>query len=133
MLLFTTEQLPADLKIVKTFGIVAASKNKAMGALKDKLLSLKDTLGGTSGILDKAVNQAIAEAIKAMTETAQKNYPAANAIIGVRLDTTLVSMKEGKMIVQVTAYGTVAKLLTDETNRTRQRPKVVTNRKGTFF
>jgi len=110
MLLLTTEEIPQNLQLVRTFGVVIASRNKALGLFKDKLIALKDKFGGTSGTLDKAVNQAATEAIKTMETTAKNIYKDANAIIGIRLDSSIVSMKEGRVMVHVFAYGTVARV-----------------------
>lgn len=103
MILSTIENVP-NREIVETLGIARGSTVRARNIGRDIFASLKNVIGGEISEYTKLQAHAREQALQRMIEDA--NNLGADAIVGVRLATTMVMQGASEIV----AYGTAVKL-----------------------
>jgi len=103
MLISTTEIIP-DKEIIEIIGIARGSTVRAKNIGKDIFAGFKNIVGGEIHEYTKLQADSREEAIKRMTDDAIKL--GADAIVGVRLTTSMVTQGAAELL----AYGTAVKL-----------------------
>ncbi len=103
MIIVTIDNLPGKV-ITECLGIVSGSTVQAKNAFKDIGAGLKSLVGGELKTYTDLMNKARSEAVRQMSENAQKI--GADAVIGFRLQTSTVTSGASEVI----AYGTAVKL-----------------------
>jgi uncharacterized protein YbjQ (UPF0145 family) len=103
MIITTTETIPGK-QIVEILGISRGSTVRARNVGRDIFAGLKNLVGGEISEYTKLQAQAREEALKRMTEDAEKQ--GADAVINVRFTTSLIMQGASEML----AYGTAVKL-----------------------
>ncbi len=99
MIITTTEQIEGK-KVKRTIGMVKGSTIRARHLGRDIMAGLRGMVGGEITEYTKMMAEAREEAIKRMTEDAEKQ--GANAIICVRFGTSMVMQNAAEVL----AYGT---------------------------
>jgi len=102
MLIVNTEQIEGK-KIIETLGMVRGSTVRAKFFGKDILASLRNLIGGEVKEYTEMLNDARDEAVKRMTEDAEKL--GANAVVNIRFATSQATQGASEML----AYGTAVK------------------------
>lgn len=105
--IIVTTETAHNLPVKERLGIVTGECVFGLNIVKDVLSGVRDIVGGRSGTLQKALNDAQAEAIAAMKERAKEQ--SADAIVGVAFTHSQVSGGAGSMIA-VIATGTAVTL-----------------------
>jgi len=103
MIITTTEHIPGK-QITEVIGIVRGSTVRARNVGRDIFAGFKNLVGGEISEYTKLQAQAREEALKRMTEDAEKQ--GADAVINVRFTTSLIMQGASEML----AYGTAVKL-----------------------
>jgi len=101
MIVATTDSIEG--KKLKTLGIVIGSTVRARWFGKDIAAAFRNIIGGEIPGYTELLNSAREEAIKRMTDKAEKM--GADAVVGVRISTSLVMAGAAEII----AYGTAVK------------------------
>jgi uncharacterized protein YbjQ (UPF0145 family) len=99
MIITTTEQIEGK-KVRKTIGMVRGSTIRARHLGRDIMAAFRGMVGGEIMEYTKMMAEAREEALKRMTEEAEKQ--GANAIIAVRFSTSMVMQNASEVL----AYGT---------------------------
>ena len=99
MIVTTSGQIEGK-KIVKTVGLVKGSTIRARHLGKDIMAGLRGMVGGEITEYTKMMAEAREEAIRRMTEDAEKK--GANAIISMRFSTSMIMQNAAEVL----AYGT---------------------------
>ena len=103
MIIITADQIEGK-NIAKTIGLVKGSTIRARHVGRDIMAGLRGIVGGEITEYTKMLAQAREEAIQRMEEDAEKQ--GANAIIGMRLATSMVMQNAAEVL----AYGTAVVL-----------------------
>ena len=103
MIISTTENIPGK-EIVETLGIARGSTVRAKNIGKDIFAGFKNIVGGEIHEYTKLQADSREEAIQRMVDDAEKLN--ADAIVGVRLTTSMVTQGAAEIL----AYGTAVKL-----------------------
>lgn len=103
MIIITADQIEGK-NIAKTIGLVKGSTIRARHVGRDIMAGLRGIVGGEITEYTKMLAQAREEAIQRMEEDAKKQ--GANAIIGMRLATSMVMQNAAEVL----AYGTAVVL-----------------------
>ena len=103
MIISTTENIPGK-EIMETLGIARGSTVRAKNIGKDIFAGFKNIVGGEIHEYTKLQADSREEAIQRMIEDAEKLD--ADAIVGVRLTTSMVTQGAAEIL----AYGTAVKL-----------------------
>ncbi len=103
MIITTSNQIEGK-NITKTIGLVKGSTIRARHVGRDIMAGLRGIVGGEITEYTKMLAQAREEAIQRMEEDAEKQ--GANAIIGMRLATSMVMQNAAEVL----AYGTAVVL-----------------------
>jgi len=103
MIIVTTDQIEGK-KIVETLGLVRGSTIRARHVGRDIMAGMRNIVGGEVKDYTVMLAQAREEALQRMIEQAEKM--GANAIVGVRLVTSMVMSGAAEMV----AYGTAVKI-----------------------
>jgi len=103
MIVVTTEQIEGK-RIVETLGLVRGSTIRARHVGHDIMAGMRNIVGGEVKDYTVMLAQAREEALQRMIEQAEKM--GANAIVGVRLVTSMVMSGAAEMV----AYGTAVKI-----------------------
>ena len=103
MIISTTENIPGK-EIMETLGIARGSTVRAKNIGKDIFAGFKNIVGGEIDEYTKLQADSREEAIQRMIEDAEKLD--ADAIVGVRLTTSMVTQGAAEIL----AYGTAVKL-----------------------
>jgi len=103
MIVVTTEQIEGK-RIVETLGLVRGSTIRARHVGRDIMAGMRNIVGGEVKDYTVMLAQAREEALQRMIEQAEKM--GANAIVGVRLVTSMVMSGAAEMV----AYGTAVKI-----------------------
>jgi uncharacterized protein YbjQ (UPF0145 family) len=99
MIITTTEQIEGK-KVKRTLGMVKGSTIRARHLGRDIMAGFRGMVGGEITEYTKMMAEAREEALKRMTEEAEKQ--GANAIIAVRFSTSMVMQNASEVL----AYGT---------------------------
>ncbi|MEB3825596.1 MAG: YbjQ family protein [Desulfurococcales archaeon] len=99
----TTEKIPG-YRIVKVIGLVSGSSAKAKHIGRDIMASLRNIAGGEVKEYTELMAESRDTALKRMMEKAEKM--GANAIIGVRLSTSMIASG----VAEIVFYGTAVKV-----------------------
>ncbi len=99
----TTEKIPG-YRIVKVIGLVSGSSAKAKHIGRDIMASLRNIAGGEVKEYTELMAESRDTALKRMMEKA-KNM-GANAIIGVRMSTSMIASG----VAEIVFYGTAVKI-----------------------
>ncbi len=99
MIITTTEQIEGK-KVKKTIGLVKGSTIRARHLGRDIMAGFRGMVGGEITEYTKMMAEAREEALKRMTEEAEKQ--GANAIIAARFGTSMVMQNAAEVL----AYGT---------------------------
>lgn len=86
-------------------GIVFGEVVSGINFLKDKLVSITDTLGGRSGTYEGELQEARDKAVREMGERARKL--GANAVVGVDIDYEVLGKDNGMIMVSVSGTAVV--------------------------
>lgn len=103
MILSTTENIP-NKEITEILGIARGSTVRARHLGNDFFAGLKNIVGGEISEYSNLLNQSRDQAVQRMTKDAEKM--GANAIINIRLTTSMVMQATSEVL----AYGTAVKL-----------------------
>ncbi len=103
-MIITTSNRIEGKKVTKTIGLVKGSTIRARHVGRDIMAGLRGIVGGEITEYTKMLAQAREEAIQRMEEDAEKQ--GANAIIGMRLATSMVMQNAAEVL----AYGTAVVL-----------------------
>jgi len=103
MILVTTPQVEGK-RIVETYGIVRGSAIRARHLGRDIVAGLRSLVGGEIVEYSKLMGQTREQAIQRMIEEAEQT--GANAIVGVRLATSMVMSGAAEILV----YGTAVRV-----------------------
>jgi len=103
MIISTSNQIEGK-NVAKTIGLVKGSTIRARHVGRDIMAGLRGIVGGEITEYTKMLAQAREEAIQRMVEDAEKQ--GANAIIGMRLATSMVMQNAAEVL----AYGTAVVL-----------------------
>ena len=103
MIISTTENIPGK-EIMETLGIARGSTVRAKNIGKDIFAGFKNIVGGEIHEYTKLQADSREEAIQRMVDDAEKLN--ADAIVGVRLTTSMVTQGAAEIL----AYGTAVKL-----------------------
>jgi len=99
MIITTSGQIEGET-ITKTIGLVKGSTIRARHLGRDIMAGLRGVVGGEITEYTKMMAEAREEAIKRMTEDAEKK--GANAIVGMRFATSMIMQNAAEVL----AYGT---------------------------
>jgi len=103
MIITTTETIP-EKEIIEVLGIARGSTVRAKNIGKDIFAGFKNIVGGEIHEYTKLQADSREEAMKRMTDDAERLE--ADAVIGVRLTTSMVTQGAAEIL----AYGTAVKL-----------------------
>ena len=103
MIITTGEQIP-DKKVVEILGICRGSTVRARNIGRDILAGLKNVVGGEINEYTKLQAESREQAMQRMIEDAERL--GANAIINVRVNTSMIMQNASEMLV----YGTAVKI-----------------------
>ncbi|MGQ9474382.1 MAG: YbjQ family protein [Candidatus Caldatribacteriaceae bacterium] len=103
MIITTLESFP-NKRILEVLGIVSGSTIQARWLGKDIVATLRNLVGGEIKEYAEMMDKARAIALRRMEEEAQKI--GANAVVGVRISTSMVMSGAAEII----AYGTAVRL-----------------------
>ena len=103
-MIITTTEIIADKRVSRTIGLVKGNTIQTRHIGKDIRAGLKGIVGGELGDYTEMLASARDEAIARMVEDAQAQ--GANAIIGMRLATSMVMQSASEVV----AYGTAVVL-----------------------
>ena len=103
MIISTTDTIP-NKEIIEILGLARGSTVRAKNIGKDIFAGFKNLVGGEIHEYTKLQADSREEAIKRMTEDAEKL--GADAIVGLRLTTSMVTQGAAEIL----AYGTAVKL-----------------------
>jgi len=103
MIITTTETIP-EKEIIEILGIARGSTVRAKNIGKDIFAGFKNIVGGEIHEYTKLQADSREEAMKRMTDDAERLE--ADAVIGVRLTTSMVTQGAAEIL----AYGTAVKL-----------------------
>jgi len=110
MILSTTPTLEGK-RITEYMGIVSGETIFGANVIKDFKASIRDFWGGRSGSYEKLLREAQEQAIKELTERAEKM--GAMAVVGIDFDYETIGAKGSMLLVSVT--GTAVKYEAIET------------------
>ncbi len=102
IIITTANEIPGK-RIVKTLGIVTGSTIRAKHIGKDIIAALRNIVGGEIKEYTEMLSEARKEALQRMENNARKI--GADAVIGVRLTTSMISTNAAEILV----YGTAVK------------------------
>ena len=103
MIITTSDQIEGK-RIVQTLGLVKGGAIRARHVGRDILAALRNLVGGEIPEYTQMMAQSREQAIQRMIEDAEKQ--GANAIVVMRLTTSMVMSRAAEMLV----YGTVVKV-----------------------
>jgi len=103
MIITSGEQLPGK-KIIEILGVARGSTVRARNVGRDIFAGLKNLVGGEISEYTKLQADSREQALKRMTEDAEKM--GADAIIGLRLQTSMIMQGASEIL----AYGTAVKI-----------------------
>lgn len=102
MIIVTTEEIPGK-KIVEVLGVSRGSTVRARNVGSDIFAGLKNLVGGEISEYTKLQADAREEAMKRMQADAEKM--GANAVVGMRINTSMIMQGASEILV----YGTAVK------------------------
>ncbi|MBL1173748.1 heavy metal-binding domain-containing protein [Pantanalinema sp. GBBB05] len=106
MLVTTTDSLEGKT-IVAYYGVVSGEAILGANIFRDFFASIRDIVGGRSGMYEKSLREAKEIAMREMIEAAQAM--GANAVIGIDIDYENISIGEGGSMLMVATSGTAVK------------------------
>lgn len=106
MLVTTTDSLEGKT-IVAYYGVVSGEAILGANIFRDFFASIRDIVGGRSGMYEKSLREAKEIAMREMIEAAQAL--GANAVIGIDIDYENISIGEGGSMLMVATSGTAVK------------------------
>ncbi len=107
MQIYTVDQ-PQDAQVEVYLGPVSAPVVLGINALRDWLTHWRDLVGGRARSLERSLEQAQELAGRKLVEAAATR--GANAVVGLRMDSDVVTSRRGGVMVMVTAVGTAVRL-----------------------
>ncbi|HEY9618541.1 MAG TPA: heavy metal-binding domain-containing protein [Microcoleaceae cyanobacterium] len=106
MIVTTTDSLEGKT-IVTYYGIVSGEAILGANIFRDFFASIRDIVGGRSGMYEKSLREAKEIAMREMIEAAQAM--GANAVIGIDIDYENISIGEGGNMLMVATSGTAVR------------------------
>jgi uncharacterized protein YbjQ (UPF0145 family) len=103
-MIITTSDQVAEKTIARTIGLVRGNTIRARHVGQDFMAGLKKIVGGEIGAYTEMMSEAREEAIQRMVADAKKQ--GANAIVGMRLATSMIMQNASEVL----AYGTAVVL-----------------------
>lgn len=106
MIVTTTDTLEGKT-IVAYYGVVSGEAILGANIFRDFFASIRDIVGGRSGMYEKSLREAKEIAMREMTEAARAM--GANAVIGIDIDYENINVGDGGSMLMVATSGTAVK------------------------
>ncbi len=107
-MLITTTNTVQGHEVTEYLGIVTAEVVYGTNVVRDFFAGIRDVIGGRTGSYEKVFEKGQLEAIKKLEKRAQKLT--ANAVIGIKVDTSTINPDEKGVLFLITAIGTAVQL-----------------------
>ncbi|MGI0486295.1 heavy metal-binding domain-containing protein [Pantanalinema rosaneae CENA516] len=106
MIVTTTDSLEGKT-IVAYYGVVSGEAILGANIFRDFFASIRDIVGGRSGMYEKSLREAKEIAMREMIEAARSL--GANAVIGIDIDYENITIGDGGSMLMVATSGTAVK------------------------
>ncbi|HIK53906.1 MAG TPA: YbjQ family protein [Synechococcales cyanobacterium M55_K2018_004] len=107
MLLSTTDVIQGAV-VDAYLGVVTAEVVYGSNALRDFFAGIRDMIGGRTGSYERVFEQGQQEAIAELERRAGRL--GANAVIGIRINTSTINLDQTGVLLLITATGTAVRM-----------------------